>query len=53
MTSDTIQILGKHFGDDPHRRSEIEQIKQNMEIGSFLGLSAQVNFVKQRVPEHV
>jgi len=32
-TSDAVEILRHRFGDSPNRRSEIEQIKQDMAVG--------------------
>lgn len=35
-TKDATEILNRHFGNDPARRSDIEQMKQDMEIGSLI-----------------
>ena len=33
-TSDAVAILNRRFGDSPERRSEIDQMKQDLAIGS-------------------
>ena len=35
-TSDAVEILNRHFGNDADTRSEIEQIKQDMEVGTLI-----------------
>lgn len=34
QTSDAVAILNRHFGDGPERRAEIDQMKQDLAIGS-------------------
>ena len=35
-TADATTILNRHFGDGPERRAEIEQIKQQMQVGRVI-----------------
>ena len=37
-TADATVILNRHFGDEPERRAEIEQVKQEMAIGIHSGV---------------
>lgn len=33
-TADAVEIMNRRFGNDPERRARLEQIKENMAIGS-------------------
>jgi ribosome-binding protein aMBF1 (putative translation factor) len=33
-TADAVEIMRRRFGDDPERRARLEQIKENMALGS-------------------
>ena len=35
-TGDAVEILNRRFGNDADTRSEIEQIKQDMEVGTLI-----------------
>ena len=35
-TGNAVEILDRRFGNDADRRSEIEQIKQDMEVGTLI-----------------
>ena len=53
-TGDAVEILNRRFGNNADRRSEIEQIKQDMEVGTLIYQARQAaKLTQQELAERV